>query len=80
MSLDKLKTILRTVCDPVADCPQFTFANPPNQRRLWTNFRTLRRTVRYAAADCPQLNLADLPELLTALDNIKLYRGLSAIR
>ena len=70
MSLDKLPYIRRTVRPPLADCPQYTYANPPEATTSLEQFLTL-------PADCPALlggpsavNVANPPETAMSLDNI----------
>ena len=56
-ALDKLKTILRTVRDPVADCPQYTLANSLEPTTSLDEIQALRRTVHSPLADRPQFTL-----------------------
>ena len=78
MFLGKLKTILRTVCDPVADYPPFTFANPPEPTTSLDEFQN-------SPADCPlpisgpsAVHLRESTRNHVSGWNPKFARGLSA--
>jgi len=70
MSLDKLPSIWRTVRSPLADCPQYTYAHPPEATTSLEHFLK-------PPADCPAtlggpsaVHIIDVPETTTSMDKL----------